>query len=140
MQIEMTKSSEELKYLVSSDAITEFLLRCGLNPSKYMTITKKPELLKAIWLHFIFFEVHAELQQFKKGFRETLQMNIMICHNPMEMRALLVPADHKMTAKSLLDLFTVNYSEDDSKRCLEDQVVTHWRRYIVGLETESMYI
>ena len=75
-----------------------------------------------------------------KGFRETLQMEMLMHHHPVEVRALLVPSNYKMTARWLLDLFTINYSDSESQRCMEDQIVAHWRRYIVGLETEGMYI
>ena len=85
----------------------------------------------------MFFEAHAELQQFKKGFRETLEMDVLVGNNPVEIRSLLVPSDFRMTAKALLDLFTVNYSSDELKRCLEDQVIAYWRRYIVNIEAEG---
>ena len=132
----MTKTNDELEHLVACDEITEFIMKCGLNPSNYTTLQKKTELLNAIWLHFVFFGVHAELQQFRKGFRETLQMEVLLSQYPAEVRALLVPSNYKMTARCLLDLFTINYSESENKRCLEDQIVAHWRRYIIG-ETEG---
>ena len=123
--------------MVSSNDVAELLIKCGINPSEYTTLSKKIELLNAIWLHFVFFEVHTELQQFKKGFRETLEMEVLVGQNPVEIRSLLVPSDLSMTAKALLDLFTVNYSSDEIKRCLEDQVIAYWRRYIVNIEAEG---
>ena len=115
----------------------DFLITCGVEPHNYIHSKKKVELINAIWLHFVFFEVHAELHQFKKGFRETLEMEMLISQHPNEIRALLVPSDFKMTAGRLLDLFTINYSDSERKRCLEEAVIAYWKRYIIGLETEG---
>ena len=133
----MVKTSEELQQLVASNEITQLLVKCGLNTSNYTSFRKKAELLNAIWLYFVFFEAQVELQQFRKGFRETLQMEVLLSQYPLEIRALLVPSNYKITARNLLDLFTVNFSDTETNRCLEDQIIAYWRRYIVGLETEG---
>lgn len=64
-------------------------------------------------------------------------MEVLLSLHPVEIRTLLVPSDYRMTARGLLDLFKVNYSENESIRCLEEAVIAYWRRYIIGLETEG---
>ncbi len=51
-------------------------------------------MLHCIWLHYVFFAVHAELDQLIKGIRETLQMELPICTYPEEVYLLLVPSSH----------------------------------------------
>ena len=53
-------------------------------------IDDKDPFIKAICLHYTYFLPHAELQQLQKGFRETLQMELLVCLYPDEIRALLV--------------------------------------------------
>ena len=125
--------------MIANNEIKELLEKCGLKPCNYNTVAKKAELLKAIWLHYVFFEAHAELQQFRKGFIETLQMEELLSLYPTEMRALLVPSDHKITASHLLDLFTIDYSESEEERDLEDKVIAHWQKYIGDIETAGTY-
>ena len=132
----MARNHDELQEVIDNN--DQFLMACGLELSNF-TMERKPELMNALWLHFVFFEVHAELQQFKKGFRETLQMEVLLSQNPIEVRALLVPSEYKIRAKDLFDLFTIDYSENQGQRCLEEAVVAYWRRYIIGLETEGTY-
>ena len=52
---------------------------------------------------------HAELQQLKKGFRETLQMELLVCLHPDEIRALLVASSlYDVKAAFFHDHFVVS--------------------------------
>ena len=127
----MAKTDEEIKELVTNSNSTTLLMKCGLKPHNYVTIEHKFQLLNAIWLHYTFFEVHAELQQFRKGFRETLQMEVLLSNYPEEIRALLVSSDnYKVTANGLLKMFTINYSEVE-----QDKDVWKKQLWLTGRDT-----
>ena len=75
-----------------------------------MSIADKNEFINAIWLHYIFFSLHAELVQLRKGFRETLQVEMLACLHGKHIRNMLVPTRaFNPTPKLLVDEIVVNY-------------------------------
>ena len=48
------------------------------------------KIVKAIWLHYVYFIPHAKLEQLKRGLCETLQIEILMCLHPEEMHSFLV--------------------------------------------------
>lgn len=50
-----------------------------LKPVYLLHLSDKDELIKAVWLRYMFFLPHAELEQLKKGLRGTLQLEPFIC-------------------------------------------------------------
>ena len=77
----------------------------------------------------------AELQQLRKGIRETLQMELPICMYPNEVHSLLVPSSSlKITTHFFLDEVIIDYSDHGSnKRTFEEAVILHWSDYIIDL-------
>ena len=57
-----------------------------------MSLDDKSSFINAIWLHYTFFQPHAELQQLQKGFRDTLQMELLICLHSDDVRSHLLPS------------------------------------------------
>ena len=115
-------SDAELKQLLDEE---QFDFRLTNKPMRNINIDDKSTLLNAIWLHYTFFQPHAELQQLRKGFRDTLQMELLICLHPDEVRSLLCACTvFDVTAAFLLDSFVTHYSDDGSnRRTLEEAVM-----------------
>ena len=50
----------------------DFRFNCGYSkPTPRIDISEKEELIRVVWLHYIFFLPHAELEQLRKGLRNT---------------------------------------------------------------------
>ena len=138
--MEACASLEELKCLVSSDRF-DFRFDCGYGKAvSQLQLSDKTTIINSIWLHYVFFLPHAEIEQLRKGFRETLQVELLICLHPNEMRTLLSPnGAFNITASFLLDSFAVNYSETGThKRTLEEAVMVHWSDYVTECEDNGM--
>ena len=93
----------------------------------------KVTLINVIWLHYAFFQPHTELQQLRKGFRDTLQMELLICLYPDEVRSLLCACSvFNVTAAFLLDSFVTHYSENGTnKRTLEEAVMLNCQNMLL---------
>ena len=80
------------------------------------------------------------LEQLRKGIRETLQMEIPLCLYPNEVHSLLVPAPSlEVTASFFLDeVITVYSAEGSNKRTAEEAVLLHWSDYITEIPGESI--
>ena len=115
--------------------IFDFHFNCGYSkPTRNMTIDDKSTLINAIWLHYTFFQPHAELQELRKGFQDTLQMELLVCLYPDDIRSLLCACTmYGVTAAFLLDSFVTHYSDDGTnRRTLEEAVMLNWSEYIVN--------
>lgn len=125
-------SSVELIQLLNNDRF-DFRFSCGYNkPTCSMSMGDKSAFVNASWLHYTFFQPHAELQQLRKGFRDTLQMELLICLHPDDVRSLLVPSTlFNVTPVFLLESFIVHHSEPGSNlRTLEEAVMLNWSEFI----------
>lgn len=114
VQVQAATTTEELLRIVNSEDF-DFRFRCGFSkPACNINISHKDELVKTIWIHYVFFAQHAELEQLRKGFRETLQMELPICLCPDEVYSLLVAsAAFEVSTSFFLDDFIVKYSDKD---------------------------
>ena len=90
-----------------------------------MSLDDKSLFINALWLLDTFFQLHAELQQLRKGFRDMLQMELLIClhlHNersPVSLTFNVMPA--------FLESFVVHYSKHGTNlRTLEEVVMLNW--------------
>lgn len=122
----------ELTRLLYDDRF-DFRFSCGYNkPTNNMSLDDKSSFINAIWLHYTFFQPHAELQQLRKGFRDTLQMELLICLHSDDVRSLLLPSRmFDVTPAFLLDSFVVHYSEHGTNlRTLEEAVMLNWSEFI----------
>ena len=126
--------------MVSSDAdlinmledTFDFRFDCGYTkPTRNMTTDDIYTLVNCIWLHYTF-KPHAELQQLRKGFRETLQMELLICLHPDEVKSVLYASSlFDVTAGFLLDSFVTHYSDNGTnRRTLEEAVILNWSEYV----------
>lgn len=95
--------------------------------------------MNAIWLHHEFFFPHAELQHLRKGFRETLQVEILTCLLAEHFHGLLTPTQaFDPTTKHLIDELIVSYShEGSSNRTKEEAIMLNWSEYVGECETEG---
>ena len=105
-----------------------------------MSIADKSELIHSIWLHHIFFLPHAELEQLRKGFRETLQVEMLVClHGILIHGALAWTHDFDPTPKDLCDEIVVVFSpENSNKRTLEEAIILYWSLYICECAVEGV--
>ena len=112
----------------------DFRFQCGyVKPTGSIDVSNRTEFINSIWLHHVFFSPHAELQQIRKGFQETLQMEALLCVHSEEIRSILVPSSSfEVSADLFLDQVIVVYSDQGSnKRTEEEAVVLHWSDYIM---------
>ena len=119
LQIDGATTTVELKNLVK---LERFDLRFNCvytKPATRILIDDKDPFIKAIWLHYTYFLPHAELQQLQKGFRETLQMELLVCLYPDEMM-------------SRLPSFTITlmFSIPNKAPTAEEAVMLNWAEYI----------
>ena len=101
-------------------------------------------LTNAVWLHYTYFQPHAELQQLRKGFRDTLQMELLICIYPDDVRCLLFASTlFDVTTTFLNHSFITQYSDSGSNaRTLKEAVILNWAEYITdcsGMITSQVY-
>lgn len=124
-------STSELRLLVENELDVRF--DCGYTkPSHLIDLSHREEIIKALWLHYVFFSPHAELDQLKKGFRETLQMERLVCLHPCVVLGFLIASrDFDVTADYLLDSFVINYSDEGcNKRTAEEALILNWNDYV----------
>jgi len=120
----------ELRSLLATD---DFLFHSGYSkPTANVTIDDKEDIIRSVWLHFVFFYPHAELEQLRKGFRETLQMELLICKYPDDVWWLLASSSaFNCTVEHLTDAFAITYSDNGSNdRTKEEAIVYYWYEYI----------
>ena len=101
-----------------------------------MQLADKDHLFKCVWLHYVFFVPHAELEQLRKGLQETLQLELLVCLHPHKIWSLLVASsDFEVSTEFFLDSFAICYSEQGcSKRTAEEAVILHWNDYVTDCE------
>jgi len=102
-------------------------------PTSQMQLADKDHLLK--WLHYIFFVPHTELEQLRKGLRETLQLELLVCLHPHEIWSLLVAlSDFEVSTEFFLDSFAICSEQGCNKRTAEEAVILHWNDYVTDCE------
>ena len=133
------KTTNELRILIGSDEY-DFRFDCGYTKStNQIEYSNRDQFVKLIWLHFVFFLPHAELEQLRKGLRETLQLELVTILHPSEMKSFLVAScAFDVTPAYLLDSTIVRYSDPGSNnRTKEEAVMVNWSDYILDLEAQS---
>lgn len=126
-------SSQRIRELLEEEEF-DFRFDCGYTkPTCQIELSDREEIIKCLWLHYVFFRPHAELEQLKRGLRETLQLEALVDMHPEEMRSFLVAsADFDITADYLLDSFIILYSQQgDNKRTAEEAVIMNWNDYVM---------
>ena len=97
-----------------------------------ITIDDKHTMVRSIWLHFVLYHPHAELEQLREGLCNTLQVDHLIRNYNKEMWALLASSGaYNVTPQFLCNSFVIQYSENGSNnRTHEEAVVYMWFEYI----------
>lgn len=134
-------SKDEFRKFVDEEL--EFRFECGYQkPTRQLELSNRSELLKAVWLHYSFFIPLAEIQQLRKGLRETLQVEMLMCVYPDEMHSFLASSsEFNVTPEYLLDLFVINYSDHGSnKRTSEEAIILDWTEYVMECAGEALII
>lgn len=82
---------------------------------------------------------HAELEQLRKGFRETLQVEILACVDGELLHAVLASTRaFEPTYRHLIDQIIVGYSHEGSNnRTQEESIMLNWSEYVSECETEG---
>ena len=110
--------TEELQSLLGSVEFS-FRFQCGYSKSTpRVTLDDKGELVRCVWLHYVHFQVHTDLN-----------------HNfsyPNGMWVMLAASDNfKVTPEFLCDSFSVQYSHNRSNNHIkEETIIFHWNEYI----------
>ena len=127
---EITSTTEFRDYVTDQ---VDFRFDCGfLKPVHMLDLSDKDQLIKAVWLHYVFFLPHAELEQLKRGLHGTLQIESFIGSYAREMHYFLVASTNfDVTCNYLLDSMMIRYSDHGSNnRTAEEAVILHWTDYI----------
>ena len=104
-----------------------------------MDISDKEEFIHAIWLHHVFFLPHAELEQLCKGFRDTLQVELIACvHGDLLHSVLASTQAFEPMSKHLIDEIVVAYSHEGSNnRTPEESIILNWSEYVNECEIDG---
>lgn len=132
LQVDEANTAEELRSLLSEDTF-DFRFTCGYNkPTQQIELRDKYDLSRSIWLHHVLYNPHAEMEQLRKGFHETLRVHILICLHENEIRALLACSTvFDVTVSYLQESFAIQYSDNGSNnRTKEEAIIFHWLEYI----------
>lgn len=102
-------------------------------PTSQIQLSNIKEIVRAIWLHYVYFLPHAELEQLRKGLRETLQLETLVCLHPETIHSFLAASsDFDVTSAYLLDCFSIDYSDQGSnKRTSEEAIILNWTDYVM---------
>ncbi len=126
------ETKEDLHSLLNDKAF-EFRFDCGYTkPTHKIELKDTGEIAHSVWLHHIFFGPHAELEQLRKGFLETLRIEQLVCLHEDGMRALLAFSSFfDVTVPYLQEAFVILYSPNGSNnRTKEEAILLHWFEYI----------
>ena len=101
-----------------------FRFDCGFNKAQSaITSADKQTFLKSVWLHYVIYSVHGELEQFRDELLETLQIEHLVHDHPDIVWSLLAYKKNELTAGYIQDLFEVQYSPKGSYHAKDEQAV-----------------
>ncbi len=113
-----------------------FRFQCGYTkPVFRINLEDKEDITRCIWLHYVHFQVHAELDQLRKGLFETLQFELLTIRYPSEVWNMFAASeDFEVTPAFLCDSVLIDYSHNGSNnRTKEETIIYNWNEYIFGL-------
>ena len=107
------------------DHSCEFLYTCGYTKATYQIKVKDvDQLIKCVWLHFVKFQPHVELEQLRRGLRNTLGMDALLTTHPECVWGMLVASDmFEITPDYLIESFVIIYSENGSNNRTKEEAV-----------------
>ena len=123
----------------------DFRFECGYSkPTNRVELSDKYQIIKSVWLHYIYFLPNVELQQLRRGIHDTLQLGLLVCSNSSTLLSLLMASSaFEVSSDYLLDSFIIKYSEQGSnRRTVEEAIIVNWtagaiRVYIRPLSTTA---
>ena len=127
---------DELKSVFSKDNF-DFLIACGYTKATSLVkMTDVQQLVKAVWLHFVKFNIRVELEELRKGLRETLEFHKVVSTYPDCVWKFLVSSTtYNLTSSYLQSVFVIIYSDEGSNfRIHEEAIVFSWLEYITECE------
>ena len=97
-----------------------------------MDISEKEIISRTIWFHYVFFHPHCELEQLCKGFRETLQVELLDCLHSEKIHGLLATStSYEITPEFFLEEFAIHYSDAGcNNHTKEEAVILHWSEFV----------
>lgn len=126
-------TTEELRSLINGSDEFDFRFACGYTkPTQRMNLLDSNEMVRSVWLHHVLYSPHAELEQLRKGFLQTLRMQVLVSLHDDGVRALLAYSTlFDVTLEYLQDSFVFDYSPNGSNnRTKEEAIVIHWLEYV----------
>ena len=114
-----------------------FRYQCGYaKPATLMTLEDKDCIVRAVWLHYVLYHPHAELEQLRRGLYSTLQFKHLIQSHPKELWGLLATSTvFNVTPKFLCNEFAIQYSPNGSNsRTKEEALVLLFFEYITDCD------
>ena len=95
-------------------------------------LAEKESFVRSIWLHYVLFQPLAELDQFRSGLLDTLQLELLSITHGEKLQSLLAQSTaFDVTAEYLQESFIALYSDNGSNdRTLEEAIVMHWVDYL----------
>ena len=102
-----------------------FQFSCGYTkPTTLLTLDDQEDLVRSIWLHFVLFQPHAELEQLWKGLYQTLRFELLVCSHPNEVWGVLAASTvFVVTPEYLCDSFVVQYSDNGSNNRTKEEAI-----------------
>ena len=81
-------------------------------------------IVRAVWLHYVLYHPHAELEQLRRGLYSTLQFKHLIQSHPKELWGLLATSTvFNVTPKFLCNEFAIQYSPNGSNSCTKEEAL-----------------
>ena len=132
VQIEKATSTEEMINELETKYYS-FRFDCGFNkPQSAITSADKQTFLRSVWLHYV---VYSELQQFRDGLLQTLQIEHLVHDHPDIVWSLLAYKENELTAGFIQDLYEVHYSPKGSNDIKDEQaVIMNWYTFLLECE------
>ena len=136
VQVSSASTEDGLQQVLESNNF-DFLFTSGYSkPTCRVRLQDKDKLVKAVWLHNVLFHPRSELEQLKRGIRDTLEMDLLIAMHHDSIWSLLASSTtFDVTSDYLSDVFVVMYSDNRSNdRTKEEAIVYSWFEYISECE------
>ena len=102
-------------------------------PTSRVELSDKYQIIKSVWLHYIYFLPNVELQQLRRGIHDTLQLGLLVySHSSTLLSLLMASSAFEVSSDYLLDSFTIKYSEKGSnRRTVEEAIIVNWTDYVI---------
>ena len=111
-----------------------------MSASLLNTTADKEAFIRYVWLHYVIYSVHGELEQFRNAHLHMLQMEHLVQDHSEVIWSLLMYTENELTAGLIQDLFKVKYSPKVSNYAKDEQVHELVHRYLMECEGRAIYL